>query len=401
MEHKPFFSCLEDIVLFFSKDRTLYGDPLWQVHFPSMGETCQIAFSDRDVAFLQSVATAISSAEINNTPDAAVLTDRQCEATRRIIGKVRGQLSAFHKVELPDNLNDIPLRYRIRHMDRRRIIELNHETSRMEVRFPYNPRIVDRFKKAEKESCGYFRWGKASKCWEVDLTEGNIYLLNQAFIEEDDIQICPELVPIFAEVVRLNENLHEVPFPTMEIEDGKLVLKNCAQSVEDFLLANGWPNGNLVMWAAYAPALALNLGTNYVQYLRDQLGEPLTSYMLGRSFTIKTNPRVLLREWLSELQKLHAAAQEELTIVFALTANHDTPLLAEARLAGFIKLPNVCWWTKTSLIENGQERNDSFDEVMARILSKPFILVSDGEHYAPEAKKVCAKALKAFKLQSY
>ena len=162
---KQFPHYIEDWILWMGSRRDNLGN---EIDFPYYRES-PVKLANYDVSFVNRSAESIEHG--------IGFTERQLNTAAKIVSKYRRQI--LDKIGIdPVYLTETdlpPHRLSIREVDRS--FSVCKQQDRYEVRFPYNPSMVDAMHKLSAHSTGDYTWNKHERCWHVGLTEPNLALL--------------------------------------------------------------------------------------------------------------------------------------------------------------------------------------------------------------------------------
>ena len=179
------FPYLEDYILWIAGVTDDSGHP---VCYPSFS-TFRIAPATYDVNFIQSV-----SEQINNT--ATKLTDRQFELCEKLIKKYKRQLSKLN-CDIPDVFVS---KNGIRTINRAREVWISDDASVICVRYPYDDKLVEAFRKAAIAAQGKIAWNKSRGTWDMAFTEYNVNWI-VAFAAIQKFEVSEDVLSLFAAAI--------------------------------------------------------------------------------------------------------------------------------------------------------------------------------------------------------
>ena len=160
---KQFPYYIEDWILWMGSKRDDLGN---EIDFPYYRNP-PIKLANYDVSFVNRSTDAIS----NNIG----FTERQLVTAVKIVTKYRRQILAKISADPEYLKQSTPQRLETREVDRS--FAVHKHADRYEVRFPYNPAMVDAMHKLSAHSTGDYTWQSEQRCWHVGLTEANLALL--------------------------------------------------------------------------------------------------------------------------------------------------------------------------------------------------------------------------------
>jgi len=126
-----------------------------------------IKLANYDVSFVNRSTEAIAQG--------MGFTERQLVTAVKIVTKYRRQILAKIGTDPEYLKQETPQRLETRSVDRS--FSVCKQQDYYEVRFPYNPSMVDAMHKLSAHSTGDYTWNKHERCWHVGLTEPNLALL--------------------------------------------------------------------------------------------------------------------------------------------------------------------------------------------------------------------------------
>ena len=160
---KPFPYYIEDWILWMGSKRDDLGN---EIDFPYYRNP-PIKLANYDVSFVNRSTEAIAQG--------MGFTERQLVTAVKIVTKYRRQILAKIKTD-PEYLKQaIPQRLETRSVDRS--FGVRKCSGYYEVRFPYNPTMVDAMHKLSAHSAGGYAWQKQERVWHVETLEPNLALL--------------------------------------------------------------------------------------------------------------------------------------------------------------------------------------------------------------------------------
>ena len=170
------------------------------------------------------------------------LTEKQGAYVLKIIHKYRNSVKPFIDVE--PHLEHPMWRNPFRVVDRSKKVWVEQEATRTPLiclKFPYD--LKDDFEQAFRPHHGNGHyWNPERKIRQVNLYRANIVEI-QEWVEKHDFEIDDTFVSSVDQIEEIWQDRNNYK-PYSVIEDGEVVLKNCAEEVEDYFLKNS--NGNLV-----------------------------------------------------------------------------------------------------------------------------------------------------------
>ena len=170
------------------------------------------------------------------------LTEKQGAYVLKIIHKYRNSVKPFIDVE--PHLEHPMWRKPFRVVDRSKKVWVEQEATRTPLiclKFPYD--LKDDFEQAFRpyHGNGHY-WNTERKIRQINLYRANIVEI-QEWVEKHNFEIDDTFVSSVDQIEEIWQERNNYK-PYSVIEDGEVVLKNCAEEVEDYFLKKS--NGNLV-----------------------------------------------------------------------------------------------------------------------------------------------------------
>ena len=186
------------------------------------------------------------------------LSDKQRDLALRIILKYKKQFSK-HGYDITYLETDPQWRSPLRKVDRSKSVYI--EESKICVRFPFNPQMVDFFRRYSRRrelniESGYVEWSSEKKVWVLDCTEQNIQVVydttkNENFDYSAEFKIIAEQIS----TIRKNSNQYVL---VCDIYCERVIIRNANESLQEAFLARA--TGDIT----YDIGLAKRLGvSNY------------------------------------------------------------------------------------------------------------------------------------------
>lgn len=214
------------------------------------------------------------------------LTDRQVELARKIVLKYRRQLQNIG-ITLPEIELELPLRHKVRSIDRTKYLNHDVENKQVFLKFPYDPKKVSALHDYTQTGAGAVAWDNATKQWSFDLTEGNIKKILELFHNED-LKMDETLEPIVVDVL----NATPKDLPTFAFENGVMQLRNTHARAQEYLELVGWDQtqiNKMPTWVSQAISLGLRLDESVIDYLSSHYEEPVVNILTNRKVTLPSN----------------------------------------------------------------------------------------------------------------
>lgn len=232
------------------------------------------------------------------------LTDRQIVLARKIVGKYRRQF-AEHGITLPQDIDNLPSKYRLRVIDRTKAITADIENKKFALRFPYDPQKINNLNTYAHNSAGECSWDNTAKCWTMDLTEGNLKTVLDLF-QNEDLKIDNSIAPYVEDVLKVRPT----QLPRAVLANGQIVLENCQPSVFEYLEAKGFePSTNVAKWATYLSCLGIEIDDSIKQHLDNNYSDEVANIILNRKVTMPSNNQVSGKWHTNLLEANHALSE--------------------------------------------------------------------------------------------
>lgn len=342
---------LEDYLMFLAGKINAKGE---KIGYWNYSEKKPIKLATYDISPVNSMSESAFRAERNQLP--TCLTDRQLVLARRIVEKYRRQLASVGVV-LPESVESIPLKFGTRYLDRTRTLNLNPETNKLELKFPYIAKIISELHVWATESSTEVTWDNQLKCWHLDFTEENLKKILDLFKDDEsgssELVIGKNLEPIIEEFLKIDSSY----LPTLDFVDGKLCLRNCHETAIDYLQNLGWDDRAadlLPYWAALMPALEIKVGQSVADLLKQDYGSKVAEWIISPT-VLAPSANQPTGQWFDDLKTLNSA------------------------LPDFIWVFSLEWWSKkTSWADftNAVFLNRS-STIPSIVLDSKFIFISD------------------------
>lgn len=163
---------LEDFIEYISgfKDRNGQATNFW------FGSVTQVRLANYDNTVVSGLG--------EQTNRGVALTDRQYQLALKIVNKYRRQMSA-QGITVPENLE---LRMPVRIVDRSSSVSYSEEKAEFQVRFPYNPKLIDSLRAFSRLSCGQVMFNPTDRHWSVAASLPNLVYIN-SWAKENNFSI--------------------------------------------------------------------------------------------------------------------------------------------------------------------------------------------------------------------
>lgn len=225
-----------------------------------------------DVNFLDSVTDA--------TLGGTSLTDRQAELAIKLVNKYQKQLMAkgidIASIATPQ------YRKSLRVIDRTKSILLSDK--HMQVKFPYDTKLIDSLREFFKSSQGGGKFDKQEKVWNISLSEYNVNWI-VAWGESNNFIIDDQLKSIMQNILAVEAQHHSIELTRV---DGRLCILNAPESMLEYLTENNitFDDQDLVRLADTASVLAVTISPLVQKELDDQLGPEIAVFLTKRNYEL-------------------------------------------------------------------------------------------------------------------
>lgn len=296
-----------------------------------------------------------------NNKEEVCLTDKQVSFARNLIGKYRRQLSS-QGIELPLDMNCVPLRHKIRIIDRTFAIKLDEESKKMILKFPYNPSKIEKLHSARASTCcGHIAWDNEQKQWELAYTEGNIDLLLKIFDDNNNLEVLPPLDKVFQKFYdpTLVDSL-----PTLKYKDEKFEWINCHESILNYVY-NAGKKLSPAMSASMAALMFVEVDSSVKEYLETLYPKLVVDWICNYKIVVPSNNQPQ-GEWLHNLHLLNTALCD-VNWIFKLDWWSDKTDWSQFKNSTFLPRSNVPRSHNTIEFDNLECKNHIalFDTVVA------------------------------------
>lgn len=209
------------------------------------------------------------------------LSDKQRDLALRIILKYKKQF-AKHGYDISHLETDPKWRSPLRQVDRRKSVYI--ENDQICVKFPFNPSMVDFFRRYSRRrelniEAGYVEWSSEKKVWVLECTEQNIDVVYNTTINEDfDYSI--EFKTLAKQISTVQKNAESYQL-VCDIRHERVIIRNASEHLQEAFLASA--TGDIV----YDIGLAKRLGVceyslKALRYLYKQ--DPLLVKLVANRF---------------------------------------------------------------------------------------------------------------------
>ena len=253
------------------------------------GTTPLIKMSDYDTKFMSSLGEQLFLSS-------RAMTDRQASMVDRVLSTYAPQL-AVHCIGQPDHKH---YRLGVRTIDRRNSLSLDPEHNKLQLRFPYDDRIVSILKDFAKTSQGKVVWNKDALCWEFACTEYNLSWA-VTIAQANSIKVDSECQAFFDEIVAVGENPHKIEL--VYTNDG-FSISNIPNSMKEYIDSTVGFN-DLYSLVDMSGALAYTIHDDILKPMTEELGETFMNLCSKRTIGVptKTNLSEII-EWAIVVDRL-------------------------------------------------------------------------------------------------
>lgn len=293
----------------------------------------KIKVASYDGSPIDSMAQAAIKADHDSKKEC--LTDRQIVLAKKIVEKYRKQFMA-NGILLPETVDDIPVKFDVRSIDRAKTLTLDIEQKKLYLKFPYDPQLIVQMQSLSTASATSVEWDNSKKCWSVDFTEENIAKILDIF-NNKDLQICKNLEPIIVEFFKIDKFL-----PTFSLVDNKMKFVNCHESVLRYAIDHGWTAddlGRLPYWTAVAASMALEIDDSIFSVVEQMHGKVIANWIQENCIWVSSK-NLPDGKWLDQLKTLNHILTDA---VWILDLTWWTPRTNWSEFKNITPLKNVMW----------------------------------------------------------
>lgn len=173
-----------------------------------------------------SVVDSLSDRTLKNIP----LTEKQAALAVKIILKYEKQLRK-KGIEISVVLNP---KFRVTPIASISVKKLYLENNKLFLNFPYIEKLINEVKKFRDDSQGKVQFNTNIKLWEIDNTEYNLNWA-YAFAVSNNFEIDENVTDIMNKILEVENLGFEIQ---LSIEDNKLIIKNAADSLVNYIENN-------------------------------------------------------------------------------------------------------------------------------------------------------------------
>jgi hypothetical protein len=289
MASKQFPYYIEDWILWIGNRVDNQGN---EIDFPYY-RTPPLKLANYDVSFVNRSAETIKEGQ--------GFTERQLSTAVKIITKYRRQILSKISIDPEYLKQETPQKLETREVDRS--FSIRKQQDRYEVRFPYNPAMVDAMHKLSARSTGDYAWQSEQRAWHVGLTEANLVLLRDFVTthKSHSWNMDKATQSDFAAVdAALNNIYAHVPY--LEITNHGLAVFNSNPNLDAALKSFDFDQ-DLANAAFYADNYGLHIGQALTEVIQQQY--PAIANIL------LTSQRQLIEDTKTLEVKVHAGTLEQ------------------------------------------------------------------------------------------
>lgn len=207
-------------------------------------------------------------------------TEKQAALAHKIVMNYRRQLAQKNidvtPVETP--VYRIP----IRPMDYS--LRLYIEDEMLNVRFPYNQKLIESVRSFSKESQGAVRWNPNKKNWQAALTEYNLNWF-YTFAKLNSFEVDTEVSDLMAKVEEVESSDYSIE---LCVNNSQLELRNAPDSLLEYIknTVGDLDISNIVKLADLAPILGYTIDANLEEALAREFGFRFVHLLTNRELKI-------------------------------------------------------------------------------------------------------------------
>jgi hypothetical protein len=225
-----------------------------------------------DNSFLDSV----TDATLNGT----ALTDRQAELATKLILKYTRQLAG--QGIAVENVSPPKYRRALRIIDRTRSVVL--EGGSINIRFPYDTKIIEQIKLAAKEGQGRTMFDRDSKAWKVALTEYNVNWV-YAFAKANEFEIAPEIASFMDRIIECEKTNYKIE---LHETDTGFAISNASTSLIAYIEEHlgGFGQENLLKLVDCSQVCGFTVEDGLLGKLQDEVGAKNVLLAMHREYDL-------------------------------------------------------------------------------------------------------------------
>lgn len=202
----------------------------------------------------------------DNTAWGVALTDRQAELALKLVLKYRKQFAKFD-IDVSHLETNPQFRLPIRKINRERSLGL--VDGRMELKYPYDGKMVEQIREFSKHSQGKTEWLHELKTWRIALSEYNInYIVTWA--QNNHFTIDDDILSLYSQVIAAEKTPYEIKLTQV---DGTYKIQNAADSLQSYVDTH--IGKNLIKLVDYAGVLGYTVDNTLLQLASEQYGSQL------------------------------------------------------------------------------------------------------------------------------
>jgi hypothetical protein len=271
MSNQPFPYYIEDWILWLGRSKDAQGN---DIDFPYY-KTWPVKLANYDVTFITRSTDSIRKG--------VGFTQRQLEMATKIVTKYQRQIQKKINRDVGYLSENTPHRLVLREVDRS--FSLVEQGNYYHVKFPYDPKLVDRMHEFSSMGTGDFRWDKPRRQWNVAKTERNLALLAD-FVENCNQQawyIAPSVAQHIAEINQVRSNPYLV-IPHIELIDNSICVVNSNPSLDAGLAEHGFSLTNDIPNTVFsASSFGLSVGPILTKYLNTHYSSIVDALLLTQN----------------------------------------------------------------------------------------------------------------------
>ena len=250
------FTYLEEYIEFIGGYIDIHGK---QLGFFNL--SCPISLARYDVSVIDSFSYQTSLSGI-------AYTDKQLDLAMRIVDKYRRQLFNLNPgVVVPENVQGIPLRLGVRHIDRTKSVMITDD--QFVLKFPFDTGFIDKIKKLGRESNnGAITFDPANKQWKFGMTE---YLLNwiMSVCPQNGFDVSTEVQQLYQELLKVESQGYQIE---LDIKNGEPEISHAPSSLLEYVndALGGLHLGNLLALVDYSAVLGYTVSSAVLEVVKLQ-----------------------------------------------------------------------------------------------------------------------------------
>jgi hypothetical protein len=209
-------------------------------------------------------------------------TDRQATLAVQLILKYERQLKK-HGIDVAP-VRTPQYRLPLRELDRSTRVWI--ENQKINLKFPFNAKLIDVVRTAGKESKGLFHFNREKKYYEAALTEWNLNWI-YSFSLQNNFEIDKTVQDLMELITAAEANKYEI---VLEYNDQQLCISNAESSLTDYVQnqLGGFELDNILTLCDYAPVLGYTVDREIEQDIISNLGTRFWSLCANRQLKVDT-----------------------------------------------------------------------------------------------------------------